>query len=117
MECPGFYSDSEKSGNFNINRSGTLLSLLYVKSNLVAFIERFETDRVDPGMMHEYIRTIFLLDEAITLTVIKPFNDSTSHSDTLLSKYFHGSKLQVATLDKWIFPSERNKPANKGEPS
>ncbi|MEA3429318.1 MAG: hypothetical protein U9Q84_08970, partial [Thermodesulfobacteriota bacterium] len=45
--------------------------------------------------------------------IAKPFYNSISHSDTLLSKNFYGSKLQVATFDKWIFPAERNLPINK----
>jgi hypothetical protein len=67
-------------------------------------------------MMNKYIRTVFLLYEAVALAVIKPLHDSISHSDNLLSKNSQGSKLQVATLDKWIFPSERNRPANKDGP-
>jgi hypothetical protein len=36
-------------------------------------------------MMNKYIRTIFLLNEAITLAVIEPLHNTTSHGDTLLS--------------------------------
>jgi hypothetical protein len=44
-------------------------------------------------MMHEYIRSIFLFDEAKAFFIAKPFYRSISHSDTLLSKYSHGPKL------------------------
>jgi hypothetical protein len=67
-------------------------------------------------MVNKYIRTVFLLYEAVALAVIKPLHDSISHGDNLLSKNSQGSKLQVATLDKWTFPSERNRPANKDGP-
>jgi len=68
-------------------------------------------------MMNEYIRTIFLLNKAETFAVIKPLYDSISHSDILLYKDFHGSQLQVATIEKWVLPSEKNRLTIKGEPS
>jgi hypothetical protein len=67
-------------------------------------------------MMNKHIGTAFLLNEAVTLAIVKPLHSSISHSNNLLSNNSHGSKLQVATLDKWIFPSERNRPANKDGP-
>jgi hypothetical protein len=33
-------------------------------------------------MMYEYICTIFLLDKAITLTIVEPFHNTICHSDT-----------------------------------
>jgi hypothetical protein len=33
-------------------------------------------------MMYEYICTIFLLDKAITLTIVEPFHSTICHSDT-----------------------------------
>jgi hypothetical protein len=62
------------------------LALLYVKGNPVAFVKGLETGCIDSGVMNEYIRTIFLLDEAVTLAAVKPFNYSISHVDILLSK-------------------------------
>jgi hypothetical protein len=38
--------------------------------------------------MNKYIRTIFLLDEAVALAAVKPFYYSISHGDILLSKKF-----------------------------
>jgi hypothetical protein len=49
-------------------------------------------------MMNKYIRTVFLLNEAKTLAVIKPFYSSIRHNDILLSKISHSSKLKVAIL-------------------
>jgi hypothetical protein len=37
-------------------------------------------------MMDKYIRAIFLLNEAIAFLFIKPFDNSISHRDTLLTK-------------------------------
>jgi hypothetical protein len=34
--------------------------------------------------MHKYIRTIFLLDEPIAFTAIKPFYNTIRHNHTLL---------------------------------
>jgi hypothetical protein len=44
--------------------------------------------------MNEHIRTVFLLDEAVTLVVTKPLHASISHSDNLLSHKF-----------SWFLPS------------
>ena len=63
----------------------TLRPLLYVERNLVAFIQGLEPRCIDSCMMNKYIRTIFLLNEAVTFTVIEPFHNTLSHSDTLLS--------------------------------
>jgi hypothetical protein len=68
-------------------------------------------------MMNEYIRTIFLLNEAKAFAVIKPLHDSISHSDILLSNNFHVFRLKDVAFDKWTFPLERKKPAHKGKPS
>ena len=38
-------------------------------------------------MMDKYIRTIFLLNEAIAFLIIKPFDNSRSHRDTLKTEY------------------------------
>ncbi len=67
---------------FNIDSMCTLGSLLYFKSNLVTFVERPESCCIDSGVMDKYIRTIFLLDEAITFAVIKPFYNTICHCDT-----------------------------------
>jgi hypothetical protein len=91
--------------------------LFYVKAHPVAVIKALEPGHVDGGMVNEYVATLFLLNKTESLFIAKPFYDSVCHSDILLSKNFHGSKLQVATFDKWNFPLERNKPAHKGEPS
>jgi hypothetical protein len=37
-------------------------------------------------MMDKYIRTVFLLNKAIAFLFIKPFDNSISHRDTLLTK-------------------------------
>jgi hypothetical protein len=94
----------------DICRSRAFTPLLYLKCNLVAFIERLEPFCIDCGEMNEYIRTIFLLDEAKAFSVIKPLYGSISHSDTLLYSIFHGSQLQAITIDK-TDPSFRKKPA------
>ena len=81
----------------NVDRSETFLALLNVKSYPVALIEGLETGCIDAGMMNEYIVTIFLLDEAVAFSVVKPFYDSISHCDVLLSKILI-FLLWVATL-------------------
>jgi hypothetical protein len=72
----------------DIDSRGTFLALLYVKGNPVAFIKGLETGCIDTCMMNEYVRAIFLLDEAIALAAVKPFYYSISHDDILLSKKF-----------------------------
>jgi hypothetical protein len=67
---------------FNVYSVSALWSLFNFKGNLVTFVKRPETRRIDSGVMDENIRAIFLLDEAITLTVIKPFYNTICHCDT-----------------------------------
>jgi hypothetical protein len=52
-------------------------------------------------------------NEAKTLLVIKPLHCSIGHSDNLLSKDSNSFELQVATLDKWIFPQKETGPSKK----
>ena len=47
--------------------------------------------------MHEDIRAVFLLDEAIALLVIKPFDNAIRHGDTPFLKKIHRFLLQAAT--------------------
>lgn len=96
----------------NIDGGGSFFALLNVEGHFVTLIEGFETASIDTGMMNEDVRTVLLLNEAITFGVIKPFHNSIGHSDTLLSQNSHGPKLRVATFDKWNFP-QRNRPAIK----
>jgi len=72
----------------DIDCSRSFLAVLDVESNLVAFIKRLESGRINTGIMHKYIRAIFLLDEAIAFAAIKPFYNSISHNNTLLVKKF-----------------------------
>ena len=50
--------------------------LFDIKGNLIAVFKGFEALSIDPGMMYEYIGTIFLLDEAIALTGVELFYDA-----------------------------------------
>jgi hypothetical protein len=86
----------------HVYSSRTFLTLLYIERNPVAFIQRFEAGRIYSGMMNKYIRSVLLLNKAVAFTVIEPFHDSISHSDTLLSdnfsRFFTSGR---ATFDKW----------------
>jgi hypothetical protein len=64
-------------------------------------------------MMDEYVRAIFLLNKAEAFAAVKPFYNSISHSDILLSKNSHGSKLQVATLLNGFFLKNETVPPIK----
>jgi hypothetical protein len=65
-------------------------------------------------MMDKYIRAIFSLNEAIAFLFIKPFDNSSSHRDTLLTKKNHRSKVQAVTLTNGYFPqNETGTPTNK----
>jgi hypothetical protein len=66
--------------------------------------------------MNKYIRTIFLLNKSIALATIKPLYDSISHSDTLLSKNSHSSKLQVAALTNGAFLQNETEPPIMNRP-
>ena len=67
---------------FYVYRMRTLGPLFYVKRNLIAFVESPESFCVDARVMHENIRALFLLNKTITLTIVKPFHNTSCHSDT-----------------------------------
>lgn len=67
-------------------------------------------------MMDKNIRSIFLLDKSKTFLVAKPLYSSISHCDTLLSKNFHSSRLQAATLANGAFLQSETDPPNKDRP-
>ncbi len=72
----------------DICRRRALLPLFNVKGHAVALFERAETGCIDRRMMYEDIRAVFLLDKAIALLVIKPFDNAIRHGDTPLLKRF-----------------------------
>ncbi len=111
MECLLFFRNGRLNYSY-INCGRSFFAFFNVKGNAVVFIERFETGCIDAGMMNKYIRSIFLLDKSVPFTAVKPFYNSISHRDILLSNSSHSSILKDATLTKWIFPLERNRPAN-----
>jgi hypothetical protein len=80
-----FFLDDKKLDYRYVCRGRTFLTLLDIKCNLVAFIQRFETARIDGGMMYKNIWSVFLLNEAKSFTIIKPFNSSIGHDNNLLS--------------------------------
>ena len=83
MRCPSWFDFGVTLDYRNIDSGRALLPFLNVKGNPIAFIQGFESGTVDSGMMYEYIRTIFLLDEAITFPIVKPFHNTIRHSDTV----------------------------------
>jgi hypothetical protein len=52
---------------------------------------------IDGCVLNEYIGPIIWFNEAKSFFV-KPFYSSLRHGVTLLSKYYHGSQLRVATM-------------------
>jgi len=68
-----------------IDRSRSFLSVLHIKSDPVTLIQRFKACCVDAGMMHEYVRSLLLLDESVPLCIIKPLYDPICHCDSLLT--------------------------------
>jgi hypothetical protein len=85
---PLFCLNVRELDHFYMYCSRAFIPVLYVKGNSVAFIERLETGCIDSRMMNEYIRTVFLLNEAIAFSVIKPFYRSIGHGDILLPDKF-----------------------------
>jgi hypothetical protein len=64
---------------------------------MVAFIECLEAVTGDSGKMDENIRSLFLLDEAVTLAAVEPFYDTIGHVNFLLSLSSQSFTLQEAT--------------------
>jgi hypothetical protein len=65
-------------------------------------------------MVHKYIRSIFLLNEAEAFSVIKPLYRAIVHGGMLLSQNFSKSQTGGCHFNKWSTPSERNRPAGYG---
>ena len=100
----------------NVRCCGTFLALLNVKGNPIAFIKGLESGCIDSLMMNKYIRSIFLLNEAVAFAAVKPFYNSISHNDILLSKISHSSKLEVANLTSGSFLQNETGPPIKDGP-
>ena len=69
-------------GSFLSDYRRPFFPLLYLKSDSVALFEGLETDCIDAGMVNEYVRTIFLLNETISLLITKPLYSSICHNRT-----------------------------------
>jgi hypothetical protein len=72
------------------------LVFLDIECDLVTLGEGFEPGHGDGREMHEHILAVFLGDETIALTLVKPFNSPFSHSRTSLRK-IPCPKPQVST--------------------
>lgn len=81
----------------DIGRRRAFLPLFHVEGHAIALFERTKTGRIDRRMMDKDIRAVFLLDEAITFLVIKPFDNAIRHGDTPFLKKIHRFLLQAAT--------------------
>jgi hypothetical protein len=86
--CPFLSRKSRGLVESDIRSGRAFRAILYIKGNPVSFIERLETFCIDSGMMNKHIRSTLLLNESKSFAVIKPFNNSISHNNILLSKYF-----------------------------
>jgi hypothetical protein len=69
----------------DINGGGAFCALLNVEGHALALIQAFETASVDPRMVDEHIRPVFLSDEPVTFLVVKPFYSASCHNHILLS--------------------------------
>ena len=65
----------------DVRRRRSLWTVFDVKRNPIAFIQRLEPRCVDPRVMNEHIRSVFLLDKAIAFTVVKPLYGTFCHDD------------------------------------
>jgi hypothetical protein len=54
-------------------------------------------------MVHKHIRSVFLLNETETFSVIKPLYSSIYHTDILLPKYFQYLKLEDIKMKNELF--------------
>ena len=81
-----------------VGSGGAFLPLLDFKSNPIAFFERPKSGGIDRRVMNEDIRTVILLNEAVTFLVVEPFDNAIRHAWHPLSMDFSCFKLQAATL-------------------
>ncbi len=93
------------------------VAFFHLKAYALAINERFKSGHVDTGMMNKQVLTVFLLNKAKSLSLIKPFYSSFSQSDDLLSWiHYHGPKPVVAALAKGVILSKKNRPADTAGP-
>jgi hypothetical protein len=76
--------ENEALDHSHVSCSRPLGTLLDVKANSVAFVERSEPTGINRRMMNENIRTVFLLDKTKPLAVIEPLHDTICHANILL---------------------------------
>jgi hypothetical protein len=90
-----------------VSSGRAFLTLFYIESNPVTLFEGFKSGGIDPRVMDEHIRSVFLFDKTKSFLITEPFHNPSSHRDNLLSKKCGGSKHQVfASLAIEIPPLE-----------
>ncbi len=67
----------------HIHRRRPLLALLNIGGHPISLLERFEPRFLDAGMMNEYIRAVFLFDEAVSFIIDEPFDNTVSRGGDL----------------------------------
>lgn len=80
---------STQSGRDDVLRLRALLALRDGELYLLAFRQRFEAVAGDIAVVCKYVRTRFLLDEAIAFGIVKPFNSAgyrSGHGDSLFNQ-------------------------------
>jgi len=83
--CPYNFNRSYFLSDGYIYCRRALLTIFDVKGDPISFIQRFKTACIDSGMMNKHIRSLFLFYKTIAFTAVKPFYDTISHRNVLLS--------------------------------
>jgi hypothetical protein len=79
MECPFYLVVAETLNHGYIHCGRTLFALLNIECYPVALFKGLESTRINPRMMYKNIRSVFLLNEAKTFLVTKPFHNPFCH--------------------------------------
>jgi len=87
-----------------------------LEAHPVTFSEILESFHVDVGVVNEYVRAIFLLDEAVAFLFTKELYSSSATVLTSFKKFLLWSQISGHRFGKGNDPSERNRPFNMTGP-
>ncbi len=76
------------------------IAIFNIKLHFIALSESLEARHAYRGKMYEYLLSVFLRDEAVSLFLIKPFNSSFWQRYDLLKDFFIWSQASGLDFDK-----------------
>jgi len=87
-------------GPSDVLGDGAAIAIFNIKLHFIAFSESLEAGHTYRRKVYEYLLSVFLRDETVSLLLIKPLNSSFWQSYDLLKDFFIWSQASGLDFDK-----------------